>query len=196
MHRGTISSAGVVGVVAVVALALTLGPASAAWGAGSARSALKAKKSGPEKVFVLPANTTSAKHPGKILMTGTIGDYGLAVATTAKGKPTKSGSYRDLELKKGTILVNISPFLTAIDKAFPHATFDSATCSLSVTVSASITIVSGTKAYAGVTGSLTLSGFIAEIGSRAKSGACTTKTSTPPLATSSAFSGSGTVTLP
>ena len=175
----------------VVALVVSLGGASVA-----ASAAQKAKTSGPEKVFVTPNDTTSAQHPGKIVMTGTIADYGSVVSTNAKGKPTAKATYRLLELKKGTILVNIAAFNKAITAAFPHATFDKATCSVSLTVKAPITFVSGTKAYAGITGSVTMTGNLAEISARTKSGACTMKTTTPALATYFGLMGSGTVTLP
>jgi hypothetical protein len=190
LRRHIVVSAG------VIALTVALGPVSAASGAARAHTAQRAKTSGPEKIFVLPQGETSATHPGTILMTGTIADYGKTIATNAKRKPTASGLYRQLELKKGTILVDISALGRAITKAFSHPTFDAATCSVSVTVSAKVSLVSGKGGYTGITGSFTLSGSIAEIAPRTKSGACTTKTSTPPLATFSEFTGSGTVTLP
>lgn len=184
MRRGMMTSAG------LVALIVAFGPVSVA------SSAQKAKVSGPEKVFVTPSDTTSATHPGKILLTGTIADYGVVVSVNAKGKPTTHSVYKEFELKKGTILVDIAPLEKALTTAFSHAAFDMATCSVSVAASGAISIVSGTKAYSGITGSFMLSGNVAEIGPRTTSGACTTKTTTPALATYTEFTGSGTVSLP
>ncbi len=189
MRRGIIAPAGI---VALAGLTAALGFAAVA--AGSQRTS--AKTSGPEKVFVLPTSTTSAKDAGKIVMTGTIADYGKVIATNAKGKPTAKGTYRNLELKKGTILVDITAFDKDLTKAFSHSTFDKTTCSISLNgVSGPITIVSGTKAYAGITGSFTMTANLAYIGPIVK-GACTTKTTTPPIATFSEITGIGSVTLP
>ena len=183
MRKAIVASAG------VVALVVAFGPVLVA------SSAQKAKVSGPEKVFVLPTDTTTPKHPGKILMTGTIGDYGKTIEVNAKGKPTAHGTYIDVELQKGSILVDVAAFDKAITAAFPHATFDKATCSASVAVHGPITIVSGTKAYAGITGSFAMTGNLAFIGPF-KNGACTTKTTTPDVATYFALAGTGTVSIP
>ena len=147
---------------------------------------------------MLPVHTTTAKHPGKVVMTGTIADYGKDVATNAQGKPTAQGGYRKLELKKGTILVDVAALTKAVGQAFSDASFDTTTCSVSVTIATpvTITIVSGTKAYAGVTGTLAMTGSYALIAPRTKSGACTTKTTARPLITFAAFTGTGTVALP
>ncbi|HTX62803.1 MAG TPA: hypothetical protein VMD28_04150, partial [Acidimicrobiales bacterium] len=132
MRRGIIASAG------AVALAVSIGSVGAFAAVGSASAAPgahKAKVSGHEKVFVEPSSTTSAAHPGKILLTGTVADYGTVVAANSKGKVTAKGEYRLLQLKKGTILVNITSFNEAVTKAFSHATFDKMTCSISLTAS-------------------------------------------------------------
>ncbi len=189
MHRGIIASAGV---VALAALAASLGAATMA--SGSQKTS--AKISGPEKVFVLPTSTTSVKDPGRIVLTGTVADYGAVVKTNAKGKPTVKGSYVNLELKKGTMLVSVTGFDDALTKAFSHATFDQKTCSISVSgVTGPVTVVSGTKAYAGIKGSFAMTGNVAEIGPTVK-GACTTKTTTPPVTTFFELTGTGSVSLP
>lgn len=183
MRRAIVACAG------VAALLVSLGAASVASGAQ------KAKVSGPEKAFVLPTSATSTKKPGKVLLTGTIADYGKVVAANAKGKPTAKGEYRNLELTKGTILVDIAAFDKAITDAFPHATVDKTTCSISLTVTGRITIVSGTKAYAGITGFFTLTSNIAVI-APLENGVCTMKTTTPAVATYTEITGTGRVTVP
>ena len=168
---------------------------------GGAATAASAAASGTVKVFVTPNNTTTPKHPGKVMLTGAIGDYGTVISATAAGKPTatkkKKTPYRLLRLKKGTILVNISTFQSKLTGAFSSPSgFNSTTCSQSIDVSGAVSVVSGTGAYAGITGSLVMTGQFAGITRRTKSGACTTKTTTPAAATYSSIIGSGTVTVP
>lgn len=154
-----------------------------------------ATKSGKVELWVVPSVTgaTSTAHPGKVIFTGTIGDYGEALKVNAAGKPTKKSTYRLLELKKGTMLVDIAKFSAAERRAAP--TVNMATCSFYGRVSGAITVVSGTGAYHGVTGSLTITALFGGIGPF-KNGKCTTKTTTPALATYTSITGSGTVTLP
>lgn len=168
---------------------------------GGAATAASAAASGTVRVFVTPNNTTAPKHPGKVMLTGAIGDYGSVINATAAGKPTgtkkKKTPYRLLRLKKGTILVNIATFQSKLTSAFSSPSgFNSTTCSQSIDLSGSISLVSGTGAYAGITGSFVMTGHFAGITKRTKSGSCTTKTTTPTAATYSSIIGSGTVTVP
>ena len=57
-------------------------------------------------------------------------------------------------LRKGTIVVNLKQFNTAVNNANP--TVNPSNCSASLMTSAPVPIVSGTGAYAGITGSFTL----------------------------------------
>lgn len=153
-------------------------------------------KSGKVELWVKPSPTggTSAKHPGKVIFTGAIGDYGEALKVNAAGKPAKKKStYRLLKLKKGTILVDIAGFAAAEKKATPSINL--ATCSYFGSASGAVTFVSGTGAYHGITGSVTITAQFGAIGPL-KKGKCTTKTTTPALATYETITGSGTVTLP
>jgi hypothetical protein len=155
--------------------------------------------SGPIKVWVTPSPTgTGVKHPGKVLLTGAIGDYGKSYKANASGKPDKKGTYEELKLRKGTILVDVGPLNKAFNAAFSAPLFNPKNCSISADATAAITIVRGTRAYAGVTGNVTMAAKFGGVlpkthGKRSK---CTTKTSTPPLTTYSSIIGSGTVTLP
>jgi hypothetical protein len=184
------------GICAMVMAAVVFGGLLA-----GAATAASAAASGTVKVYVTPNNTTAPKHPGKVMLTGAIGDYGSVIDATAAGKPTatkkKKTPYRLLRLKKGTILVNISTFQSKLTSAYSSPSgFNSTTCSLSVDVSGSISVVSGTGAYTGITGSFVMTGHIGGISRRTKSGSCTTKTTTPPAATYISIIGSGTVTVP
>jgi hypothetical protein len=149
-------------VIAGVALCGTVGLAAMIGGT----VAEAAPTSGAIKVWVKPthtAGTTTLKHPGTVMITGAIGDYGTSLSENARGKAVKKGPFKLLRLHKGT---------------------------------APITIVKGTGAYTGITGSVTFTVSYGLILPKKKSGACTEKTSTKPLATFTSFSGTGTVTLP
>lgn len=168
---------------------------------GGAAAAASAATSGTTKVFVTPNDTTSPKHPGKIMLTGAIGDYGTVTNATSAGKPTgKKNSktpYRLLKLQKGTILVNIATFQSKLTGAFSTMSgFNTTTCSQAIAATGSISVVSGTGAYTGITGSFVMTAHIAGITKRTKSGGCTTKTTTPSAATYESIIGSGTVTVP
>ncbi len=182
MRRGIIATAGV---VALAALAVS----------GSVAAASGTAKSGKVELWVEPSSTgaTSSAHPGKVIFTGAIGDYGDALKVNAAGKSTKKGVYRLLELKKGTILVDIAKFKEAQQKAAPS--IDLATCSFFESISAPVAIVSGTGTYHGIAGSVALTARAGGLGPF-KNGKCTTKTTTPALATYFSITGSGTVTLP
>lgn len=162
-------------------------PGSAALAAGAATT------TGTAKVWVTPsATTTSAKHPGKVLFTGVIGDYGTSQTVTATGKATRKSTYKLLKLKKGTITVSTAQFTKALTSASP-STASQSNCSFVVSATAPVTIVKGTGAYAGITGKLTLTGTFAAVLPKAKSGACTTKGK--PLSSYISIAGSGTVSF-
>ena len=163
---------------------------------GSVAAGASVPKSGAVKVWVKPSPTgTSTKHPGKVLFTGAIGDYGTAVSTNATGKKTKNGSYKLLTLKKGTIMVNGTQLNKALTSAQP-TTSNATACAFVVNASAPITIVKGTGAYVGIGGTVNMAVTFAAILPKTKSGSCTMKTSTKPLASYTSITGSGTVTLP
>ena len=154
-------------------------------------------KGGAIKVWVTPSpGTTTVKHPGKVMFTGAIGDYGISVNATATGKPQKKkSSYKLLKLKHGTILVNVGAVNSAVQAAFTQVgtATNPTNCSVSVSTSAAVPILKGSGAYVGVTGSATFSISFAAIGPKTKSGSCTMKTTSPALATYSSFIGTGTV---
>ncbi len=174
---------------AAVGLVGTAGPALA--------SGSSTPTGGAIKVWVTPANnTTTTKHPGKVMFTGAVGDYGLSVNATATGKPSsKKSSYKLLKLKHGTILVNVSAVNSAVNAAFTKAahTINPTNCSISVSASAAVPIIKGSGAYVGITGSATFAINYAAILPKAKSGSCTMKTTSKSLATYSSFIGTGTV---
>lgn len=177
---------------AALGLALVLGGlvlgAAAAFG--------QSPSGGTIKVWVTPSPTGSG---GTIVITGAIGDYGKAVSVNSAGKAKKRGQYKLLELKKGTILVNGTQLNAAANNASP-TDFNAATCSGSVIASAPVPIVRGTKAYAGITGSVTITETFAFVGpfykSGSKKGQCNTSSNAPqPPGFWDSVSGIGTVSF-
>jgi len=152
--------------------------------------------SGTIKVFVTP---NGSGNGGPVVITGVIGDYGGSANANASGKPQKKGGYELLLLKKGTILVNGSQFNKATNNAQP-TDFNQTTCSGTVVASAPAPIVSGTKAYTGITGSLTLTATFAFVGpfytSGSKKGQCNTSNNGPnPPGIFATITGTGTVSF-
>jgi hypothetical protein len=171
----------------LVGLGLTIGGTVAA----------AAPTGGAIKVWVkpTPTGTTNVKHPGGVMITGAIGDYGTSVSENAAGKKVNKGPFKLLRLHKGNILVNATALNTATQNAFMHAAPNTTNCSIMLTASGVVTIVKGTGAYVGVTGSATFTVSYGAVLPKKKNGACTLKTSTKALATFSSFSGTGTVSF-
>ena len=149
--------------------------------ASAAASAQSSSSGGSIQVWLTPSLTGNG---GKILITGAIADYGVT-----KGK--KSGQ---AVLKKGTIKVNLKQFNAATNAVNP--TINPSNCSTSFTASAPVLIMSGTGAYAGITGSFTLTAQYAFILPKTKSGSCNTSNNANPISQYGSVSGSGTVSLP
>ncbi len=153
-------------------------------------AAAAASKDGEVKIWVTPTSTTtSPTHPGRVVLTGAIGDYGTTVEATATGTPKKAGTDTLFRLSKGTILINTSSLTTGGGTTAP-STANTTNCSFVGTVAGLVHITKGTGAYAGITGTITITGTFAAI-LRKKNGACGGK----PLAFYGAVQGSGTVSL-
>jgi hypothetical protein len=152
------------------------------WGSVAA-TAQSSTTGGAIQVWVTPSLTNNGG--GKILITGAIGDNGI----TKKGKNSNMAV-----LKKGTITVNLKQFNAAGNSANP--TINQSSCSGSFSYSAPVPIVSGTGAYAGITGSFNLTGQFAFILPRTKSGSCNTSNNANPISQYASVMGSGSVNLP
>ena len=158
---------------------------------GASAFGATAPAGGTIKVWVTPSPNGSG---GTIVITGAIGDYGKAFNANSAGKPQKKGAYEQLVLKKGTILLNGQQFNAATNKATP-TDYSAVSCSGSIVASAPVPIVSGTKAYAGITGSLTLTETAAFVGPFTKSGTCNTSGNGNPAAIWGSVTGSGAVSF-
>ena len=145
---------------------------------------------GAIQVFVTP--TATGGGGGTVLITGAIADYGKTVKSNSAGKADKKGTDSDLVLKKGTILVDVAQVNAAINNANPTE-YDATTCSASFVVTAPVPIVSGTKAYAGISGSVTVTETLAFILPFTKSGKCNTNAN--PVDAWATVTGAGTVSF-
>jgi hypothetical protein len=110
------------------------------------------------------------------------------------GKPTTNGTNTRLVLKKGTILTDGTQLQAALQNAQP-TDFNDATCTGSVSAKASAPIISGTKAYAGITGSVDLTFEFAFIAPRTSGGKCDLSQQAKSVAQWGVITGTGTVSF-
>ncbi len=131
---------------------------------------------------------------GTVAITGAIGDYGKAVKADSAGKADNKGSYTSLVLKKGTILIDASQLRAAVQNS-QSTDFNAVTCSGSEAVTAAVPIVSGTKAYAGIAGSLTATATFVFIAPLTSNGTCNTSNKAKLVLGLEAITGSGPVSF-
>jgi hypothetical protein len=140
--------------------------------------------------------TPASNGGGSVVLTGAIADSGKSVHANSSGKPSKKGIFTLLELKKGTILVNT----TQLDKDVNNAsltggTFNNTTCSGYVPTTDPVPVVEGTKAYKGISGSVSITLTFAVVVPLQK-GKCNLSQSGPnPSAQYGSTVGTGTVTF-
>jgi hypothetical protein len=146
---------------------------------------------GTIQVWGTPANNGG----GGIVITGAIADSGKSANADSSGKPTKKGTYKLLTLKNGTILLNTTQLGKDLNNPnTPPTTFNSTTCSGSFAVTDPVPIVSGTKAYAGISGTVNVTVTFAIVLPLTK-GKCNTNTNANPIAQYGSISGTGTVSF-
>jgi hypothetical protein len=162
------------------------------FGANAAFGASAPMMGGAIQVWVNPSLTGNGG--GKVMFTGAIADYGTSQNANAAGKADVKGAYKKLLLKHGTVLVNTTKFDTANKNANPTM-YNKSDCSAVIDVSAPAAIVSGTAAYAGITGSVNLTGKFAFILPKTKKGTCNESNNAIPLDQYGVITGSGTVKM-
>lgn len=143
---------------------------------------------GAIQLWVTP--NPSGNGGGTVLITGVVAAYGTAQKVTASGKPSPKGTYRKVTLKGGTLLINVTDFEKANNNASPTM-FNKSNCSAYVAVTAPVAIVSGTGAYAGITGTVALHAENAVILPKTKKGVC--KLNANPVNDYVTITGTGTV---
>ena len=131
-------------------LATAVGVTACALGAGSTAVAASSQQGGKIRVFV--TNTSASK--AKILITGAIGDFGTAISQDANGKTDPNGNFEKVKLKHGGFLVNATALNKKVNSVKP--TINRTNCSISLSGTGPATIGSGTGAYAGISGKISI----------------------------------------
>lgn len=155
---------------------------------GSAATAGASPTGGAIQVWGTPAAVGGG---GNVVITGAIADSGKVESLNAAGKKDANGDYKLLELKHGTILLNGTTLDKVLNAAAPTA-FDAGTCSGSFSGTAPMPIVRGTKAYAGISGTVDITVTFAVILPLDK-GKCNPNTNANPVAQYGSIAGTGTV---
>jgi hypothetical protein len=173
----------------IVAGTLALG------GAVVARAASPAASAKTGKVYVWVSGS-HARQP--IVITGAIGDYGVAISETKSGRVTSNGAYVDIKLQNGSFHVNAKAFNKRTNALQP--TVNTHTCSAWAHFSGPVTVYGGSGAYAGIGGTVRIASSFAAIFPRyahgARKGQCKLGNSVQPLrAFSGNITGVGTLTL-
>lgn len=159
---------------------------------GASAFGASAPVGGTIKVWLTPANNGGGG--GSVVITGAVGDYGKTIRVDSAGKINKKGAFGNLVLKQGTILVDRTQLSAATQAALNSqpADFNAVTCSASQTVSAPVPIVSGTKAYAGISGTVNITETVAVV-LPLTNGKCDPNTNANPVAQYISVTGTGTV---
>ena len=156
---------------------------------GASAFGATAPAGGAIQVWGTPANNGG----GPVVITGAIADGGKSMSVNASGKPDKKGNYKLLELKKGNILLNGTQITAALNNASPTV-FNTTTCSGAFTATAAVPIVSGTKAYTGISGTVNITITFAIVLPLTK-GTCNENTNANPIAQYGSIAGAGTVSF-
>lgn len=158
--------------------------------AGSGAFAAGSSAGGAVKMFGTPKGAG-----GTFMFTGAIGDYGSTQRMNANGTPNANGDYVKFTLKHGTFVANATGFFNALNKSNPA--FNTKTCSGSFAASGPATLSNGTGQYAGISGTLKVTGTFADVGPRLTSGKhkgqCNPSQNARPLAQFNEVTGTGTV---
>ncbi len=127
------------------------------------------------------------------MLTGAIADSGKSTNANSSGKPAKKGqgAYKLLILKKGTILLNTTQLGKDLNNNnVQPTTFNTTTCSGTFVITDPVPIVSGTKAYAGITGTANITVTFAMV-LPLTNGKCNTNTNANPIAQYGSIAGTG-----
>jgi hypothetical protein len=111
---------------------------------------------------------SNGSEPGRVVLTGAIGDSGSTTNVNASGKVDVKGDYIKLGLKAGTISANLTALYKLVGSATPASS--AATCSASFAASSAVPLVDATGAYKGVSGDVTLTFAVAVVLPRYASG--------------------------
>lgn len=130
---------------------------------------------------------------GAFMFVGAIGDSGSTQRETASGSPSANGDFVKFTLKHGTFVADATGFFNALNHA--SFSFSKTTCSGTFGATGPATLGNGTGQYAGISGTLRVTGTFAQVGPRLKNGKCNMSQTAKPLAQFSAVTGTGHVTF-
>ena len=139
--------------------------------------------------------------PGETdIFTGAIGDSGSGISVDANGTADPgNGTEQQFMLVHGSFRVNTQALDKKISSAFNSFTPSSTTCSGMITVTGTAQVVSGsgTGAYAGITGSFTVTvlyaAILPKIASGKNKGHCNESNNAQSIGSAQIVTGSGTV---
>jgi len=137
------------------------GFASAARADRAVTAATGSPTGGPIQLFA----SGISQLKSRTTVTGAIGDYGFAITQDKNGKPDPDGDYEKVVLTHGSFIVD----QTALDKALhAHASvhLNHRSCSFVFSGTGPASIGSGTGAYRGITGRVSITVNIADIAPR------------------------------
>jgi uncharacterized protein (UPF0333 family) len=172
-----------IAVIAIVGMSFVAGPATAA-----------TSKGGTIYIAVTPNN--SATYP--IVITGAFADYGTATTIDQNGTVNANGNYVRIALKQGGFEVDSTTLNKKANSSAP--TFNSTVnCSYTFTVSGPVTLLNGSGAYKGISGTLMItesfSAILPRITSGKHKGQCNEANNVAPIASAGNISGSGKVSF-
>jgi hypothetical protein len=140
------------------------------------------------------ANLTGATS--KVVVVGAIADYGVGTSVDKNGKVDSNGNYERIVLKKGSFVADATA-LNQGNNSAPPTINNPSTCSFAFSGSGPVTLSNGKGAYAGITGTLTVTQQFVGIGPRytsgKKKGQCNQSNNAQPIAGAGSVSGTGTV---
>jgi hypothetical protein len=129
---------------------------------------------------------SAATGLGQDVFTGAFTDYGVDHAGVAD-----NGEINKIVLSNGSFEVNVAK----LDTALTPTSNDQQTCTLVLKGTAPTTLLDGTRSYAGITGSITVTEQVALIFPKLKSGKCNETQTAKPIAGPYWVTGSGTVSF-
>jgi hypothetical protein len=142
------------------------------------------------------ANANLTGTSSRIVVVGAVADYGVGTSIDKNGKVDPNGAYERIVLKKGSFEADAS----VLDKnasAAPPALDNPSTCSFAFSVSGPLTLSNGKGAYAGISGTVTVTEQFVGIEPRYKTGknrgACNQSDSARPTTGAGAVSGTGSI---
>jgi hypothetical protein len=108
----------------------------------------------PQGGAIRAFSTQTTEIKGKITITGAIGDFGTTISQDKNGKPDANGAYTKVTLKHGGFIINS----TGLEKKLQHAKpqVNLSNCSVVFSGSGPGTIGSGTGAYQGISGTVSI----------------------------------------